>query len=159
MLLVHYSFLNIIDHPLSEDAEFNFTENDFILSDAERGYQELIDHPPPYLAIFSLCLMTSVQCLLAFLLLKRNFAVNDYRIPFIIYTSCFSVSAFFVTIVLNGGFKQEPKAYDLFQVIVGCYMASMFLMRTPHFISRLFEGKVCPLMEGEVIYALLHYGL
>ena len=159
MLLIHYCFLIIIDHPLNEHEEFNITANDYKISDAERGFEELIDHPPPYMAIFTICLMGGVQCIIAYLLLRRKLAVTDYRLPFVIYTCCFSVSSLFVTIVLNDGFRQEPKAYDLFQVIVGCYMSSMLLMRTPSFISRLFEGKVCPLMEGEIIYALLHYGM
>lgn len=158
-MLIHIVFLKIIDHPTTPEHEFNLTRTALGYERAQRGYEEIIDHAPPYMAILTILLMISVQGGIAYLLVKHKFAVTDYRIPFLIYTSCFSMSAFLITVVLHGGFKNEPVAYDVFQVITACYLASLMLMRTPHFTGRLFEGKVCPLEEGEFLYALLHYGL
>lgn len=159
MLLIHICFLKIIDHPDSPENEFNQTKNDLGYEKARRGYEELIDHAPPYMAILTILLLISVQCGIALLLVKHKLPVTDFRIPFLIYTSCFSISAMLITVVLHGGFGHEPLSYDVFQVITGCYLSSMLLMRTPHFTCRLFEGKVCPLGEGEFLYALLHYGM
>lgn len=148
------AFLNIIHHGADEDAELNQTYARY-----QAVYVEMHDHSPPYMILLIIVLMSVVNIGITVLLMRYKYSINDYRIPFLIYTSCYSLSAILTTIVLNDGFLNKPLAYDLFQVIVGCYISSMLLMRTPQFITRLFEGKVCPLREEETLYALIHYNL
>ncbi|ODN04833.1 hypothetical protein Ocin01_01831 [Orchesella cincta] len=117
------------------------------------------NHSPPYIALLMVIVMFFTKTAICYSIMRYKYAIGDYRLPFVIYTLCMSLSCFLVTIVLSNGFGTKPLGYDLFQIITACYLASLLMMRTPRFIQKLFEGKMCPLREDEHMYALNHYGV
>lgn len=114
---------------------------------------------PPYLFLLALLFYYVIQGVIIVFIWKYKYAEDDYRIPFTIYTVCGISGAALITITLNKVFKHCPEGYDVFQVVAGTSMGAFLLMRTPYYLVRLYEGRICVLTEYECKYALLHFGM
>jgi len=116
-------------------------------------------HSPPYMAVIIIMMLWIILGILSFFFARLGFNASDYRVPIFIYFICSLLSPILVTIVLSDKFGSKPLEYDLFQILFGGFVVNLVGISTQKNLERILEGKLCPIVEGEVLYPALHYGM
>lgn len=113
----------------------------------------------PYSLVLGITLVyINIICIIV-LLIKYELPITDYRIPIIVYTVTFTGVTILITLVLNNVIGHPPLGYDLFQVVFASCFGCHLSLQVPVYLGKFYEGRVCPLREGELLYAVLHYGV